>query len=392
LKSGPLVDVNAPYTANKPVATDVVHELLARFQEDGGGGPGPAAGKQYRVLALSGGGAHGAYTVGVLNGWTAAGNRPTFDIVTGISTGGLVATFAFLGPAYDAQLTDLYTNVTSDDIYLKRPRVALLWSDAVASSAPLKKAIDARMDCALLQAVARAHAAGRRLYVGTTNLDTHRLVVWDMGAIASSGRPDALDLYRKIILASASVPGFFSPVPIEVDVSGQRYTELHVDGGATSQVFIRGALLNVDRTAVREGRRPLAGSDVYVIIAGKLYAEPDCASSRIPGIGANALKALTFAQTRSDLVQIWTVSSLTGMRYHMTSIPQDYPTSSNSLSFDPVEMRQLYEMGYRLVLSGQAWRTTPPGVNPGEQTIPRSGTEFLAPSLPGPPFPAPTCK
>jgi hypothetical protein len=380
LKSGRFIDLSSPYEANKPVEPEIEKEILAQFQQDGGRG---CPGRQYRILALSGGGAHGAYTVGVLAGWTAAGNRPPFDIVTGISTGGLIATFAFLGSAYDPALVEMYTTVTSDDIYLKRPRLSLLWSDAAASSAPLKKQIDARMDCAMLQAVARAHAEGRRLYIGTTNLDMRRLVIWDMGAIASSGRPDALELYRKIVLASASVPGFFPPVPIDVEVNGQRYTELHVDGGATTQVFVRASMLNLDRATVEAGRRPLCGSDVYAIIAGKLYPDPSCASGRIPSIGVGALQALTGAQTQNDLVRIWTLCMLTGMRFRLTAIPQNYPSSGDSLTFDPAVMRQLYEEGYRRVLCRCAWRDTPPGMEPSEQDVPRTGTEFLAPALPG---------
>jgi hypothetical protein len=379
LTAGRFVDVGSPYEANKPVESTVEKEILAQFQQPGERG---SPGRQYRILALSGGGAHGAYSVGVLAGWTAAGNRPPFDIVTGISTGGLIATFAFLGSCYDPAIVEMYTSVTSDDIYTRRPRLSLLWSDSAASSSPLKKVIDARMDCAMLQAVARAHAEGRRLYIGTTNLDTKRLVIWDMGAIASSGRPDALELFRKIVLASASVPGFFPPVPIDVEVNGQRYTELHVDGGATTQVFVRASMLSLDRAAVQAGKRPLAGSDVYAIIAGKLYPDPGCSNSRIPGIGVGALQALTGAQTQNDLVRIWTLCMLTGMRFHLTAIPQDYAGAGDSLTFDPAVMRALYEEGYRRVACRCAWRDTPPGMEPAEQEVPRTGTEFLAPVLP----------
>lgn len=371
--------------SQQEIEPDVVEQVLARFRTEEKDTPESRPGRQYRILALSGGGANGAFTVGLLNGWTAAGNRPSFDVVTGISTGGLIATYAFLGSAYDPQLCEMFTSINSEDIYQKRPRMALLWSDSAASSAPLKRTIDARIDCGILQSVALAHAQGRRLYIGTTHLETQRLVVWDMGAIAGSGRPDALDLYRKIILASASVPGFFPPVAIEVQINGRPFTETHVDGATTSEVFLRGTMLNVDRAAVRAGKLPLAGSDVYLIKAGKCYADPECVKPGIPGIAGSALSALMAAHGRNDMVRIWTLSLLTGMRFHLAAIPQEYPISSDSLTFDQEKMKQLYELGYRLASSGRAWRKTPPGIEPTEQVVPRTGTEFLGPAATLPP-------
>ncbi len=242
-----------------PVETELLRSLIDRTKT--ANSPAEPGAKTGKYLALSGGGMYGAYSVGVLTGWTAAGNRPTFDSVTGVSTGSLVATYAFLGTEYDPQMVKLYTTVSDRDIYRRRPRPAILFSDSAASSEPLKCIIEAQVDDALLAAVARAHQCGRRLFVGTTNIDTRRLVVWDMGAIASSGRPDAKELYRTILLASASVPGFFPPVPIAVEVNGRRFTEMHVDGGATTGVFLRASTLHLDREALRAGRPPLAGSD-----------------------------------------------------------------------------------------------------------------------------------
>ncbi len=394
--SARFLDLNAPPQAQQGVDRDVVQEVLARFQTEGKEGSRPYPSRQYRILALSGGGANGAFSVGLLNGWSAAGTRPQFDIVTGISTGGLIATYSFLGPAYDRQLCEMYTSVSSADIYRKRPIGSLLWADSAATCAPLKRMIDARIDCGVMQSVALAHAQGRRLYIGTTHLERQRLVIWDMGAIASSGRPDALDLYRKIVLASASVPGFFPPVPIEVQINGQPFTETHVDGATTSEVFLRSTMLPIDLAAVQAGQLPLAGSDVYIIKASKFYADPACVKPRLPGIAGSALSALMAAHGRNDVVRIWTLSLLTGMRFHLAVIPQDYPLSSESMTFDPGKMRQLYELGYELACSGRAWRKTPPGLEPSEQNLPRSGTEFVgpaaidrAPSSPEPPVAGP---
>jgi hypothetical protein len=358
--------------------TDLLRSYAERSRTSNTGEPLPA-GKPEKYLALSGGGKFGAYTVGVLSGWTATGTRPCFDVVTGVSTGALIATFAFLGPEYDPQLVALFTNVTDRDVYQKRIKPAVLWAEAAADSTPLRELIDCVVDDNLLAAVARAHASGRRLYVGTTNIDTRRLVIWDMGAIASSGRPDAKDTYRKIILASASIPGFLPPVPIDVEVNGRRFTELHVDGGATTGVFLRPSGLNLDPDAVRSGRPPLAGSDAYIIVAGKLYADPVVTQRRALRVGEGGLQSVVYSQTRGELFRIYTLCQLAGMNFHLAALPEDFRASTDGMTFDRAEMRRLYDAGYAAATGGRAWRDTPPGAEPHEQTRPRTGTQFLAP-------------
>jgi len=157
------------------------------------------------ILTLSGGADHGAFGAGFLNGWTASGTRPEFKFVTGVSTGAIIAPLAFLGPEYDGVLKEGFTTIGAEDIYQKRG-VSALWSDSLVDSAPLENLINKYIDQAVLIAVARAHSQGRRLYIGTTHMDADRLVVWNMGAIANSGHPNALTLFRKVILASSSIP------------------------------------------------------------------------------------------------------------------------------------------------------------------------------------------
>ncbi len=338
--------------------------------------PRPAGARTPTFLALSGGGMYGAYTTGVLAGWSAAGDRPTFDTVTGVSTGAIIATYAFLGPEYDRRMVESYTSITDRDVYRRRPAPALLWSDSAADSGPLKALIASQVDDELLAAVAAAHRSGRRLYVGTTNLDTRRLVVWDMGAIAASGRPDAGDLYRQVLLASSSPPGFFPPVPIEVTVNGRPFKELHADGGATTGVFLRASTLNAGAAA---GGKPLAGADAYVIVAGKLYSDPVAAERRAVKIAESGLQSLLYSQTRGELYRIYTLCLLGGMRYHLAAVPDDDPAPVDAMGFDPAQMRRLYELGYTASTARRAWRDTPPGALPHEQTRPRTGPDFLAP-------------
>ena len=194
-------------------------------------------------LALSGGGDEGAFGAGVLCGWTAHGDRPQFKLVTGISTGALIAPFAFLGSSYDDTLRYLYTGITSKDIFRMKSLLTVLWRDAIADTKPLAKKLDQYVDEAMLAAVAAEHKKGRRLIIGTTQLDAQRLVLWNMGAIASSGDPEAIKLFRKILLTSASIPGAFPPQYIRVEAGGKRYEEMHVDGGTTAEVVLYEAAL-----------------------------------------------------------------------------------------------------------------------------------------------------
>jgi hypothetical protein len=383
-----LIDPDAPPaqgTPSDPRAIPRLEEVIqASFRDDAKGPP-------LNMLALSGGGMYGAFDVGVLYGWTASGTRPTFDVVTGISTGALISTFAFLGPQYDDFLRDAYVHLSSADIFQKKfLPTAALFSDSLASSEPLQRKIDAAITPAVLREVAKAHAAGRRLYVGTTNLDTRRLVVWDMGAIASRDTPEALALYRRVILASASVPGFFPPVTIDVEIDGKTYHELHVDGGASASVFLGAFMLKTDPHNLRSR----AGSNLYVITSGKLYADADVVQPSLTGVSAAAISSMLYAASRSDLYRLFCLSLVTGVHFRLLAVPQDFPLNPNGLSFEPQEMARLFEEGRRLGGNADAWRRTPPGVEPGEHSLPRTGVRFVTdadgpPASPPPAPPAP---
>jgi hypothetical protein len=372
-----LVQLSPSEDEFQPTENDLLRAATARVQSNYD--PSITPSRRMQVLVLSGGGMYGAYPAGVLSGWTTTGTRPEFDVVTGISTGALIANYAFLGTAYDRQMVEAYTTITDRDVYRRRPVTAAILSDAVASSAPLKRLIETQVDDRVLSGVAQAHLAGRRLYVGTTNIDTRRLVIWDMGAIATSGRPDARELYCNVLLASASPPGFLPPVPIQVEVNGKRFTELHVDGGATTGLFLQTSMLNLDREALKAGRLPLSGSDAYILVAGKLYADSTCTDRRVVRIGDSALRSLVYSQTRGEISRINTICQLSGMRFHMSSIPEDMQLNSDAMSFNRDEMRRLFEAGYAATTGGQAWRNTPPESEPYEHNQPRTGNQFLAP-------------
>lgn len=334
--------------------------------------------RQFNTLVLSGGGAYGAYSAGVLVGWSEQGTRPEFNVVTGVSTGAMVAALAFLGPERDEQLKTLYTTLSDNDIYRMKFEPFAVFTEALADATPLQNLIAKVADRKLMKEVAREHAKGRRLYVGTTQLDARRLIVWDMGAIASKGDEKSLDLFRRILLASAAIPGFFPPVPIEIEVDGKVREEMHVDGGVTASLFFRSPQVSVEER-IQLGNNPLAGSNLFVIVAGKLFADPACVAPRFSQIAESSITALLHAQTRGDLLQMFTLCLVTNMNYRLTAVPQDFALTPSSTSFNPEEMTRLFELGRTRARDGSAWRATPPGLEPGEQTPFRTGTRFATP-------------
>jgi predicted acylesterase/phospholipase RssA len=230
-------------------------------------------------------------------------------VVTGISTGALIAPLALLGPRYDQVLADSYTTVHTDDIYRRRSIVALLWSESLADPAPLKRRIDQQVSDDFLAEIAQAHVTGRRLYVGTTNLDTGRLVVWDLGAIAAGTNPGKRELFCKILLASCAIPGLLPPVAIPITVDGRKYTELHVDGGVSASMFLTPTMVlgNQDRDK----------SNVYAIVAGDLSPKYGSVRRRTIAVSSQALQEMLKAQTRGDLNRIFLQTRLGGGRFVM---------------------------------------------------------------------------
>lgn len=370
---GDLVDLDAAPGAYRTIDPERAIEFLRGGHRE----PARPGAPRKNVLALSGGGMYGAYTAGVLKGWTASGKRPTFDVVTGISTGSLIAPFAFLGPEYDDFLEARYTTVRSKDIYRMRTWVTLPWSDSIADSAPLRRLIAQEIDEPLLEKIAAAHAKGRRLYVGTTGLDSKRLVVWDMGAIASSKRPGRVELFRDVVLASCSVPGVLPPVAIDVTVDGRRSTELHADGGVTASIFADFSMLRAARPAGTSPSDHLAeGANVYAIVAGKIYPDPGRVQQALFSVADQSLATVLQARSDGDLMRLFLMATLSGGKFQLAAVPQDMRVGANALDFDPVLMRQLFEAGHDFAFSGRPWRNTPPGLEPDEQRLPRSGVFF----------------
>lgn len=317
-------------------------------------------------LAISGGADNGAFGAGLINGWTAVGDRPSFNVVTGISAGALIAPFAFLGPDYDGQLREVFTEVAPRDILLV-PRqvfaiVPLLFGEALADTSPLARLIGRHVDQAMLAAIAREYQRGRLLLIGTTNLDLQRPVVWNIGAIAASGHPDALSLFRSILLASASIPGAFPPVLVPVEYGGRNFEEMHVDGGAAMQVFLYPPSVNLSERGTRRERV------AYVIRNGRVDVDGSMTRRGLFSIARRSAATLLHFSGISDINRIYLTTLRDGVAFRLAFIGPDFQ-ADRSEPFDPSFMRALFDYGY--AQARQPWHTVPPNVTTTVAPLPR---------------------
>jgi predicted acylesterase/phospholipase RssA len=313
------------------------------------------------VLVLSGGGSNGAFGAGFLDGWSESGTRPVFKLVTGISTGALAAPYAFLGPDYDDELETVFTNVTNKDIFKIRSPLVIFKKDSLTTTTPLAHKIEEVVTAELLAAIAEEHRRGRRLFVATTNLDTQRLVVWNMGAIAASGHPRSLELFRSVLLASSSIPVAFPPVYFEVEVEGERYDEMHVDGGVMAELFLWGAMVDIAEATrqlqVDHSKRPEIS--IYVIRNGQIDASIEQVKPNLLDIAARSMITLLKSVATADLLRIWALSERHGIDFNYVGIPHTHPEAKAS-AFNPAEMRSLFDLGRELALAPGSWRNDPP--------------------------------
>jgi hypothetical protein len=311
----------------------------------------PIALKQPTVLALSGGGAYAAFGAGLLNGWTARGTRPQFTIVTGASSGALIAPFAFLGTGQDQALRTIFTSGEMENL-LQSDGLMGLFGNGLYKTAPLRELIARHIDAKLLEAIARENRAGRRLYVVTTNIDAQRTAIWDMGKIAASDDPGALELFRNILTASASIPGLFSPVLIDVEAKGRHFAEMHVDGGVTANVLIVPEAVLLSGTPLFA---PNARPKIYIVMNGKLAPEFEVVKDTTLPIVRRSFETSVRANTHNTLVASYQFAKRRDWEFNLAAIDSDYPQSQTS-GFATAYMRQLFEYGNQRGQSGQLWQ------------------------------------
>jgi predicted acylesterase/phospholipase RssA len=313
---------------------------------------------QLNALTLSGGGSSGAFGAGILAGWAKAGTRPKFDIVTGISAGALIAPFAFLGPAYDDEIKQGFTTTKESNIYTKHSLLGVLSSASFTSNAPLARMIDEQVTEDMLDRIVEESSKGRRLFIGTTNLDADRAVIWDMGAIAASHRPDRLELFKQVILASTSIPGIFPPVELKVTAAGKTYHEMHVDGGTSNEIFLMPAALNLRELDQTFHARVKAR--LYIIRNGRTTPEPSLVKATLPDIAEKAVSSLIKTQAIGDLYRLYAIAKRDGIDYNYTDIPVEFTVEARS-PFDTKYVSALYKKGYEMGLHGVGWKKAPPG-------------------------------
>jgi hypothetical protein len=272
--------------------------------------------------------------------------------VSGVSTGALIAPFAFLGPAYDGTLREIYTRYATADLVEPRSMLDIVRGDAALSTTRLRALIAHHLDAEVIAAIAAEGAKGRSLFVGTTNLDVGRPVVWDITRIAAIDSPQARELIYDVILASTAIPGAFPPVMIEVQAAGQSYDEMHVDGGVTSQLFL--ASTGIDWRKVRERLEVEGTPNLYVIRNARIRQDADAVPRRLVPVLRRTLSTLINAQGIGDLAKLYAMSTEHGFDYHLAYIADAF-TGESTETFDPVYMSRLFEFGYELALAGQQW-------------------------------------
>ena len=325
------------------------------------------------ILAISGGGGDGAFGAGLLCGWTTSGTRPSFKLVTGVSTGALTAPFAFLGAAYDGKLKEVYTTITGKDIFMMKSLLAIFFSDAIGLNDPLANLTAKIVDEQMLKDVAAEHLKGRRLYISTTALDAQRPVVWNMGAIAASGHPLALELFRQVMIASAAVPVAFPPVYFPVEVSGQRFDEMHVDGGVTNQVFLYGPMLDPMKFRTDPNKPPSRRARVYIIRNTQIKPDWQEVRPRLGAIGPRSVSSLIKAQGSGDLFRIFATTQRDNLDFNLAFIPDALDTNRED-EFDNRVMNLLFDTGYKLAKIGYHWKKSPPGFFPVNSEENRDGS------------------
>jgi hypothetical protein len=312
------------------------------------------------MLAISGGGENGAFGAGLLYGWSQRGDRPQFRLVTGVSTGALSAPFAFLGSRYDEQLKAVYTTVQRENIAQILPILTILRSDSVADSGPLAGLIATHITPEVVAEIAREYQKGRLLLIGTTNLDLGQPIAWNIGAIAASNHPHRVQAIRDILLASASIPGAFPPVMMDVMVGNTRRQEMHVDGGATTQVFLYPGSTPLRLAPASVRRVPRVA---WIIRNGRTQELSEEVKRGLIQVATRSISTMISSNALGDIYRMYLVTQRDRVDFNLAYISSRF-TVPYEKPFDPVYMNALFEFGRSEIRSGSPWLKRPPGYVP----------------------------
>ena len=311
--------------------------------------------KTYPVLIVGGGVSNSAYGIGLLKGWSKEGSRPVFKIVTGYSSGSLLAIATFSGKEYERRLADLFTSISTKDVVKQKSIFGIIFGDSVDSSALFAKKIDDIVDEDLMAKIAEEHRKGRRLYVGTTDLDAQEFVIWDMGALASKGGLDSVKMFRKIILASCSFPVMLPPVYFQVEAGGRRYEEMHADGGVVGGIFYIYQLM--------EGAEYSRGFRTRLYVLNCCYMSPHSkqVEDNMVAITSRLIETNGSSKMAGDTYRIYAFAKEKGWDYNLAYIPEDFKPNQKEM-FDRQEMQRLFKRGYDDAAEGYKWHKAPPGL------------------------------
>lgn len=309
-----------------------------------------------QMLALSGGGSAGAYGAGVLVGWTEMGTRPEFNLVTGVSAGALIAPFAFLGSSEDPKLKEVFTSGIAERLLKPYSPLRGLLGESLLDGSPLRELVASYVDEAFLTRIAAVHNSGRKLWVVTSNLDNQRSIVWDMGAIAASGRPEALALFRKVLVASSSIPAVFPAVRIPVEANGQTFQELHTDGGVTRQVFVvPDAFLTAEGVVESSNQN---ARDIHVIINNEYDPQFSVIKPNSVPVVSRAYSTLLKATTQTTINATYAFATRNNIGFRMSYIDRYIPYKQTD-PFNTQYMQELFEYGRQKGMQGK-WDERPP--------------------------------
>lgn len=353
---------NMPGVRYQALSKAGIEKILNDIKESTEAKKGSSKSDIANYLSISGGGDNGAFGAGLLTGWTAHGDRPTFDLVTGVSTGALIAPFAYLGSEYDPVLKAVYTETQPSDIFLERGLLGALFGEAMGDTTPLFRLITKYIDADLLKKIGDEYSRSNRwLLVATTNLDTGTPVIWNMSKLAQIGTPDALTLFRKILLASAAIPGVFPPVMIDVVADDKNYQEMHVDGGATMSVFLYPAALGAvarEEHVVSSAKNRKA----YIIRNSRIDADWREIDRDTLSIMGRAVSQLIQSQGYGDLYRIYQTTQRDHVAFNLAYIGADF-NFQHVREFDRPYMNALFQYSYQLGKAGYPWAHSPPGYN-----------------------------
>ena len=310
--------------------------------------------KTYPVLIIGGGVSNSAYGIGLLKGWLEKGSRPVFKIVTGYSSGSIVAVATFSGNDYENRLAELFTSISTKDVVRQKSLFGILFGDSINTSSLFAKKINDIMDENLMAKIAQEHKKGRRLYVGTTDLDAQGFVIWDMGALASKGSPDSVKMFRKIILASCSFPVMLPPVYFQVEAGGRRYDEMHADGGVVGGIFYVDQLIEGVESRGFKTR-------LYVLNCCYMSPHSKQVEDNLTAIISRTIETNGSAKMSGDTYRIYALAKEKKWDYNLAYIPEDFTPKQKEM-FDKQEMQRLFKRGYDDAAVGYKWHKAPPGL------------------------------